>query len=212
MAENLEMGAVDDPEIAKNFAVRIVEESDKLAARVDEILLIAKSTNVEATTPVDLFDLIAEVTDEWEPRFDDAGIELRLDMNESAVILGDPPILRDAISNLLDNAMKYRSPDVDSYVSVSLANIKREAVIKICDNGIGIPSNMQRVIFERFARVEGPQRGKSGGHGLGLSFTNETITSHHGSIECRSNASGGACFIVRLPSASRAVTDRLLES
>ena len=211
MAENLEMGAVDDPEIARNFAIRIVEESDKLAARVEEILLIAKSTNVEATTPVDLFDLLAEVTDEWEPRFDDAGIELRVDMNESAVILGDPPILRDAISNLLDNAMKYRAPDVDSYVSVSLANVKREAVIKISDNGIGVPSNMQRVIFERFARVEGPQRGKAGGHGLGLSFTNETITSHHGSIECRSNASGGACFIVRLPVASRAVTDELLE-
>ncbi len=70
---------------------------------------------------------------------------------------------------------------------------------------------MQRVIFERFARVEGPQRGKSGGHGLGLSFTNETITSHLGSIECCSNETGGACFIVRLPVASRAVTDKLLE-
>jgi two-component system phosphate regulon sensor histidine kinase PhoR len=212
MAENLEMGAIDDPDLAKNFAVRIVEESDKLAARVEEILLIARSTTVEPTTPIDLFDLMAELTDEWEPRFDDAGIELRVEMNESAVILGDPPILRDAITNLLDNALKYRAPKKDSFVEVSLVNIRREAVIKICDNGLGVPANMQRVIFERFARVEGPQRGKSGGHGLGLSFTNETITSHLGTIECRPNANGGACFIVRLPVASRAVTDKLLES
>jgi len=211
MAENLEMGAVDDPELAKSFAVRIVEESDKLTSRVEEILLIARSTNIEPTTPVDLFDLVAELTDEWEPRFDDAGIELRVDINESAVILGDPPILRDAISNMLDNAMKYRSSDVTSFVYVSLNKTKREAVLTVSDNGIGVPETMHRVIFERFARVEGPKRGKAGGHGLGLSFTNETITSHQGSIECRSNEPKGTSFIVRLPLASRAVTDKLLE-
>ena len=64
---------------------------------------------------------------------------------------------------------------------------------------IGVPSGKRRSIFEPFARVEGPGRGKAGGHGLGLSFVADAVRAQRGSVECTDGIEGGARFTVRLP-------------
>ena len=64
---------------------------------------------------------------------------------------------------------------------------------------VGVPAQERKNIFQRFIRVEGPHRGLSGGHGLGLAFVKETAQAHNGSVRCVDGLMGGAKFILRLP-------------
>ncbi len=73
------------------------------------------------------------------------------------------------------------------------------AVIEVIDNGMGVPLDQRKRIFEPFVRVEGSNRGKSGGHGLGLSQVVEIVRAHGGTIACEDGVDGGAKFVVRLP-------------
>ena len=204
MAENLELGAVADSDTAQEFAQRIVGESDRLSQRVDEILQAARQPARGELTNVDLEDLLLDLVEEWEPRFDSAGLILHTEIGRSAPIRGDLALIRDAISNLLDNALKYHDPNCDEpEATVKLFQDGKHAVIEVDDNGIGVPKSKRKVIFERFSRVEGPGRGKAGGHGLGLAFAREAIDLHKGQIECRNGAEGGTCFTVRIPVSTR---------
>ena len=115
-------------------------------------------------------------------------------------MLGDSDTLRDAISCLLDNALKYRREDRnDSQVRLDLYQEGRQVIIAVSDNGIGVPKAMRKSIFERFVRVEGPNRGKAGGHGLGLNQVREIVNAHGGTIVCVDGIDGGARFVMRLP-------------
>jgi signal transduction histidine kinase len=69
---------------------------------------------------------------------------------------------------------------------------------EVTDNGIGVPPAMRRRIFERFTRVEGPGRGKAGGHGLGLAFVQESALAHGGLVECLDGLEGGSRFRLKL--------------
>jgi len=109
-----------------------------------------------------------------------------------------PVQLRDALSNLLDNALKYRHPERAGVCMVRLRTERRWLTVEVVDNGIGVPSDKRKAIFERFARVEGPGRGRAGGHGLGLAFVAEAARAHHGKVECREGIDGGARFLVRI--------------
>ena len=110
--------------------------------------------------------------------------------------------MRDLVGALLDNALKYRRDDEpDPWVAVSLTHKNAEAILTVRDNGMGVPANMRNAIFQPFVRVEGPHRGRAGGHGLGLSQVLETVTRHAGSIRYEDSSGGGAQSVVRLPPA-----------
>ena len=72
-------------------------------------------------------------------------------------------------------------------------------VVAVTDNGLGVPKAMRRKVFDRFVRVEGPHRGKAGGHGLGLHQVKEIVVAHKGSVACLESPGGGASFVLRLP-------------
>ena len=204
MAENLEMGAVKNPHTAQEFAERIVSESERLTQRVDEILQSAKRPTVGQLQAIELQDLLLDLVEEWEPRFDNAGLILHSELDRCDSLYGDPESIRDAISNLLDNALKYHSPEQeDPQATIRLSQEGKHARIEVEDNGLGVPPEKRKAIFERFSRVEGPGRGKAGGHGLGLSFAKEAILLHKGTITCKDGLSGGACFSVRIPLSKR---------
>lgn len=200
MAENLEMGAVNDPQTAKEFAGRIVGESDRLTQRVNEILQAAREPAGPERVDIDLQDLLLDLVEEWEPRFDDAGMILHTELGRCAIVRANRTALRDAIANLLDNALKYRRSDIpDPQATLRLIQEAKQAVIEVEDNGLGVPESKRKSIFERYSRVEGPGRGKAGGHGLGLAFAKEAIVAHKGRIQCNEGLEGGACLTVRIP-------------
>ncbi|MEC7946379.1 MAG: HAMP domain-containing sensor histidine kinase, partial [Myxococcota bacterium] len=198
MAETLEMGAAADPESLQVFLRRILQETEKLEARIEEVLSAAKEPTVGATTPVELHRLAAEVIESWQPRFAQAGAAIEAELKPCPAVAADPELLRDAMSNLLDNALKYRREGTRGLAHVRTGEMGRWIVFEVSDNGIGVPVEMRRAIFERFQRVEGHGRGKAGGHGLGLAFVADTAAAHGGLVECSDGLHGGARFRLKL--------------
>ena len=102
-----------------------------------------------------------------------------------------------AISNLVDNAIKY-TPEEGS-VTVTLDADHQNAFITVADTGIGIPEEEVGRIFERFYRVDKTRDRETGGTGLGLSITHATIMMHNGSIKVNSKEEEGTSIQVRIP-------------
>ena len=203
MAENLELGAFRDRAQLQHMAGLILDETDRLTARVDEVLNAAREHSIPHPEPFDPEEAVLEAIDTWGPRLENAGVRLSADLHPTPEAIGDMRAIRDAIGCLLDNALKYQRENYDdSQVWLELSSIDDKRVqIAVTDNGIGVPTKMRKAIFDRFVRVEGPNRGKGGGHGLGLAQVAATMRAHQGSISCESGVDGGTRFILQLPAA-----------
>ena len=203
MAENLEAGAFRDGTQRAEMARRIMDEADKLTQRVDEVLAVARERTIPDPVVFDPEEVLYEVIDQWGPRYEDAGVTFVAELDPTEMVKGDPVALRDAVSCLVDNALKYRREDHPTpKVWLRLHEEGRRVFVEVSDNGMGVPKAMRRSIFERFVRVEGPNRGKAGGHGLGLAQVAEIVRAHKGSITCVDGVDGGARFVVSLPAAA----------
>jgi signal transduction histidine kinase len=198
MTETLQMGAAEDPTTRDRFLDRILTEAKNLEARIDEVLQAARRPQLRATRAVKLDALAHQVVARWEPRFTQLGAQLSLDAQPMPPAELDPTLIGDALSNLIDNALKYRRTGVPAICSVRTRATARWLVIEVSDNGIGVPKDMRKRIFERFTRVEGDGRGKAGGHGLGLAFVAEAAAAHGGLVECSDGIQGGAMFRIKL--------------
>jgi len=202
MAENLEAGAFRDGDQRAEMARRIMDEADKLTQRVDEVLAVARERTIPDPVPFDPEEVMYEIIDQWGPRYEDAGVRFSAELDPTEMVKGDPAAFRDAVSCLVDNALKYRREDHPTpSVWLRLHEEGRRVIVEVVDNGMGVPKPMRKAIFERFVRVEGPNRGKSGGHGLGLHQVAEIVRAHKGTIQCTESEHGGARFLVSLPAA-----------
>jgi signal transduction histidine kinase len=102
-----------------------------------------------------------------------------------------------SISNLVENAIKYNNDD--GWVHVSLNADHQYFYVRVEDNGIGIPQESQKMVFERFYRVDKARSRATGGTGLGLSIVRNCILMHHGAIRLHSEENVGTTFTVRIP-------------
>jgi signal transduction histidine kinase len=200
MAETIAMGAADDVATNRIFLNRILKETEKLGARIDEVLTAARRPEIKSLVSVLPHELAASVCDTWRPRFEAAGVTLEVELRPCAAIPIDPALVRDALSNLLDNALKYQRVGIHGLVRVRTQEVGSWCILEVADNGLGVPARLRKKVFERFMRVEGPGRGKTGGHGLGLSFVAETAEAHGGKVECLDGIDGGARFRLKLKS------------
>lgn len=109
---------------------------------------------------------------------------------------GNAPMLREMVSNLIDNAIRYSPPG--SAVTVAVAAFGEDAVVSVCDQGPGIPTAERERVFQRFYRILG--QGDSEGSGLGLAIVREIALAHGGRVKLRDGAGGrGLCVEVELP-------------
>jgi two-component system OmpR family sensor kinase len=119
---------------------------------------------------------------------------------QPVAVEGDRERLRDAVSNLISNAIRY-TPE-GGQVDVTVAAEERSAVLAVADTGIGIPEKDRPHIFERFYRVDQARSRDKGGSGLGLAITKWIVEAHAGTISFASQEGKGTTFTVRLPQAA----------
>jgi signal transduction histidine kinase len=187
------------PEVER-FAGIIVKQAQRMTQLIERMLTIAKleGDRLELNrTPLRLRRLISELVEEARQQnkheivFDD-GLVL-------SVCWGDQLRLREVFSNLIENAVKYSSPDTIVRVSLRPAEKNQYVDITIEDQGIGIAEEALPILFTRFGRVRTPQTQGIPGHGLGLYIVKRIVEGHGGSITVRSQPGTGTAFIVRLP-------------
>lgn len=149
--------------------------------------------------------LIREVVGRYEelifPR------RLKLELERTEPVYGDPSRLAQVVENLLNNAVKFTPPQ--GAITVGLTTRGRAAEIAVADTGIGISPREQQKLFERFSQVTVPAEAGARGTGLGLAIVKEIVNLHGGTVRVSSEKGRGATFIVSLPlySPALALTD-----
>ena len=178
----------------------ILSESDRLGRMVDQMLTLAEADAGERTvlsSEVSLNELIDEVARSMRSIAETRQMLLETRPTDDVSVNGDPGRLRELVSVLLDNAVKYA--DAGGRVEVALRKEHRKAIIEVSDNGPGIPRDALPHVFDRFYRVDEARSRESGGTGLGLAIARHIVDAHGGTINIESSASGGTKVTVELP-------------
>jgi two-component system, OmpR family, phosphate regulon sensor histidine kinase PhoR len=198
LAEALQTALPDDPAASRRLAGRIGRETERLDALVRDLLDLSRvERGTLAVEPVDLTGLVKEVVGAYADRADDRHIELRSELQPGTTVRGDRGQLALLVSNLVDNALRYTHNR--GKVHVRLETFEARAVLRVADNGRGIPSNELARVFERFYRVDKARARQTGGTGLGLAIVRHVVEGHGGSVDVESELGRGATFTVSLP-------------
>jgi signal transduction histidine kinase len=143
-------------------------------------------------------DLVQEVVSVVGILAEDKHQLIRTTGSVEVAVRADRGILRQAILNLVDNAIKYSPPESEILIEVK-SEPEEIAEVSITDQGPGIPEDEQARIFDRFYRIDQGRSRERGGTGLGLSIAKWAVEVHSGTIGVRQAERGGSCFYVRLP-------------
>src|SRR6266542_6878983 len=177
----------------------ILSESDRLGRMVDQMLTLAEADAGQRTVltfEVSLNDLIDEVVRSMRSLAEARQISLEAQLLEEISVSGDPGRLRELLSVLLDNAVKYS--DEGGRVEVALRQEHKKAIITVSDNGPGIPPEALPHVFDRFYRVDKARSRESGGTGLGLAISQHIVDAHGGTINIESSVGAGTRVTVEL--------------
>jgi two-component system phosphate regulon sensor histidine kinase PhoR len=202
-AETLLSGALDDRQNSTRF-LKIIRDHAVRLSRVTNDLL--KLSSIEAgklelaVQPVVLAQLVASCVETVRLKATGKRLALAAECDNHVEISADISRLREALLNLLDNAIQYTPPG--GQVTVRVTQAEQQARIAVSDTGIGIPKLDQQRIFERFYRVDDARSREVGGTGLGLSITKHLVEAHGGRIEVESEPGAGSTFTIILPSPS----------
>ena len=195
--ENEELG----PRVARKMNL-IRESADEAMTLIDDLLASAASsaqTQID-TEPVDLGPLTQWVVHSFEPHAERKNQELRCSVSDAAcVVAGDKRKLREAISNLVSNALKYSPPGeaVDVFVNRENGRVK----VAVADDGPGLSESDQQRMFAPFQRLTPNPTGEESSSGLGLYIVKQIVELHDGAIEVESTRGEGSTFRVVFPSA-----------
>ena len=181
----------------------VASEVRRLSRLVAAMLQLSRIEN--GTTPfkperTDVVGLVRSIVASQEQLFADRGLKLRLDVNMQRKELFcdvDRDMLRQAVVNLLSNALRY-TPE-GGWVVVTVSQEQRDAVIAVSDTGIGIAKEDLARVFSRFWRSDASRERESGGLGVGLAVTKEIIDRHHGFIGVESELGNGTKFTLHIP-------------
>jgi two-component system phosphate regulon sensor histidine kinase PhoR len=178
----------------------VERHTEQLTLLVDDLLHLSRlesSHAVPAAREVNLSDVVSQVAELMQPSADQKGHELIVDSAEIQPVMGNSEYLERAVSNLIENAIKY-TPN-GGKISITARARDSQAIIEVADNGIGIAAEDLHRIFERFYRVDRSRSREMGGTGLGLSIVKHVAQAHHGSVEVESTPGQGSTFRIKLP-------------
>jgi signal transduction histidine kinase len=196
------LGSGDCDEACRNLCGEIIEESDRLVGMINTMLDIAETdagVRPLKLERLDFTELVASAAELFRPVAEDRGVTLEtLRPEDPAIVHGDPPRLQRAVSNLIDNAVKFTPGGGRVRLTVQTGDGATRLIVE--DTGMGIePGDLPR-IFERFYR--GDKSRSTPGNGLGLSLARSVARSHKGDILVDSVVGSGSRFELVLPAAS----------
>ena len=184
------------PEHRAAFLALISDETSRLAALIEDVL---DTSRIEAGAftysfgDIDVGALTEEAVATASVGQDEVAVRAIV-QRPLPTVRGDGVRLRQVVSNLIDNAVKYS--DAGAEVEVEVATLNSDMLVRVRDHGPGIPRDQQRLIFEKFGRVRGSSKP---GSGLGLFIARSIAEAHGGSVEVRSVPGEGSTFTLSLP-------------
>ena len=200
LADSLLMQEDVPAELYREFMGDIAEEIERENKIINDLLSLVKmdkkaaDVNIQSTNINELIELIMK---RLRPIAQKRNIDLTLDSYKPVIAEVDETKLTLALSNLMENAVKYNKEG--GWVRISINTDHKYFYVKVEDNGIGIPKEDQEHIFERFYRVDKSHSREIGGTGLGLAIARSGILMHHGIIKVYSEEGEGTTFTVRVP-------------
>ncbi|MFW6229407.1 MAG: ATP-binding protein, partial [Halanaerobium sp.] len=199
-AEILLDGIIDDQEKQEEYLEIVLNESDRLTELVDEILRLAEYQNQDLIKEVETINLI-ELINEVSQTFNKSGpLANRLEViikEESINVQVSKASIKQVLFNFLDNARKF-SPE-ESKIRLVVDSDDKNAIVKVIDNGVGIPEDEIENIWERFYKLDKARTPGSTGSGLGLSICREIIRNHNGEVFVESEYGKGSTFGFKIP-------------
>ena len=199
MAETLERGALEEEDVARDFVQRIQGEIDRMNSMVEDLLELARlegGQDILNISPIDIRSLMEGVRDQFRVQAETKSIRVEVSVpDEIPTVPGDEEKLRQVLSNLLENALKFTLVEGDIVLSARAEG--RSVSVSVRDNGVGIPEEHQPHIFERFYKVDRSRR--DGGTGLGLAIVKHIVQAHGGEVWIESREGGGSALSFRLP-------------
>ena len=200
----------DDLKVIHRLSSKMVKEANRMAQTIDDLLELSRIEldGSVVPEPVSVYSVIAESIDRMAYFAAQAGIGVVSQLPEDdCVVKGDRLQLVSAVSNLIDNAVKYS--EKGDKVTVRVTSLDTTIEISVSDEGIGIPQSDIDRIFERFYRVDRARSRGTGGTGLGLSIVRHVMNNHGGSVNVTSQEGEGSTFVLTLlrPSGNTAVNN-----
>jgi signal transduction histidine kinase len=183
----------------KHLMKGLKQNLERMTQLADQLLLLADTGQEHVNWQVtDMKAAINEVASEVNTRIAAAGISLELELAPDEVMVrGDSLRIKQALSNLIDNAIRYNQPG--GWVKVSTRLVESRLIVVIQDSGIGISPAEQPYIFDRFYRVDKSRARSQGGSGLGLAIVKKIVEDHGGTISVESALGKGSTFQIILP-------------
>jgi len=191
------------PSMQKHLGTVIGDESRRLRFLVEKVLQMSMFDRKTASfkkKELDLNELLEQIASTFSLRVEHTGgkITTEVEAVDSALFV-DEVHFQNAITNLMDNAVKYRKPDEPVNIHIRTWNEGERLFFSIEDNGLGIKKENVRKIFDKFYRVHTGNVHDVKGFGLGLAYVKKIINLHDGDIRCESELGRGTKFIVSLP-------------
>jgi len=200
--ETLLDGAMHNPHELQRFLQIVATQTDRLNAIIEDLLTLSRIEQeaekaeivLEPGSIKNVLETAVEVC-----RMKASGKDIRMELNCDDKLQApiNPPLLEQAIINLLDNAVKYSPPGQAIHLSAN--NTEDEVVIQVRDHGCGIGREHLPRIFERFYRVDKARSRKLGGTGLGLAIVKHIAQAHGGRASVESTLGEGSTFFIHLP-------------
>ena len=201
-ARFLHSGKVDDkPDIKEKYFTIIESEADHLLALVNKLLTISKLENKKLILnkqSINLEPIIEDLIEKAKAKTEKK-IDFIVDLL-SKHVLADEQYLTEAISNLIDNAIKYSKEDIK--ISITSHSTDKYVLLKVRDNGIGISKEDQLIIFDKFGRAaihEHNRKGGVSGFGLGLNYVDQVMQAHGGKVTVSSEKDQFSEFTLYIP-------------
>jgi two-component system phosphate regulon sensor histidine kinase PhoR len=200
-AETLEMGRLKDPRKKQVYLETIVRETERLSHLINNILSFARidaGRKVYHFGEVQVNDVVTSVLDTYSAHLQEQGFQPVADLSpQLSPIRADAEAVKEAIVNLLDNAVKYSGDR--KYLRIATGSEAEHIVVDVEDHGVGIAPQHRERIFETFYRVGEGDVHTTKGSGLGLALVRHIMDAHHGTVTVKSIPGTGSTFRLSFP-------------